>query len=60
VEQAKRPKRVMTVRVSEAGYELIRKRAERADVDVSLMVRRMLAYAAGNMPEDWVRTGGDR
>lgn len=56
MEQAKQPKRVLTVRVSETGYEHIKQRAERADVDVSHMVRRMLAYASANMPEGWLPT----
>jgi hypothetical protein len=52
--QAKQPKRMLSVRVSETGFEHITQRAERADVDVSHMVRRMLAYASANMPEGWV------
>lgn len=47
-------KRVMTLRVTETGYEHIKQRAERADVDLSHMMRRMLAYAAAHMPEGWV------
>lgn len=54
MEQAKRAKRMLSVRVGEAGYEHIVQRAERADVEVSHMVRRMLAYASANMPEGWV------
>lgn len=52
--QQKQPKRVLTVRVSETGYQHIEQQAERADVDVAHMVRRMLAYASANMPEGWV------
>lgn len=52
--QQKQPKRVLTVRVSETGYEHIKQQADRLDVDVSHMVRRMLAYASANMPEGWV------
>lgn len=44
----------MTVRVDTVGYQHIEQRAARADVDVSVMVRRMLAYAAQHMPEGWV------
>lgn len=52
--QAEQPKRIFTVRVPEEGYQHIKQRAERVDVDVSHMVRRMLAYASANMPEGWV------
>ena len=52
--QAKQPKRVLTVRVSETGFEHIKQRAEEADVDISHMVRRMLAYASMNMPRNWI------
>ncbi len=45
---------MLSVRVGEDGYKHISGRAERADVDVSHMVRRMLAFAAQNMPEGWV------
>lgn len=45
---------MLSVRVSETGYEHIADRASRADVDVSHMVRRMLAYASMQMPEGWV------
>jgi hypothetical protein len=44
----------MTLRVTDTGYEHIKQRAERADVDLSHMMRRMLAYAAAHMPEGWV------
>lgn len=53
-DQEKRPKRVLCVRVSESGYDHIEKRAGRADVPVSHMARRMLAYASAHMPEGWV------
>jgi len=54
MEQQKQPKRVMTVRVSEAGHAHIRQRAEEADVEISHMVRRMLAFASMNMPRPWI------
>lgn len=54
MEQRKQPKRMLSVRVSETGYRHIADRAARADVEVSHMVRRMLAYASANMPEGWV------
>lgn len=52
--QAKRPKRLMTSRVSEEGYAHIVQRAEEADVEISHMVRRMLTYASMNMPKTWI------
>jgi hypothetical protein len=54
MEQRKQPKRVMTARVSEPGYVHIKQRADEADVDVSHMVRRMLAYASLHMPRTWI------
>lgn len=54
MEQPKQPKRMLCVRVEEAGYEHIEHRADRADVDISRMTRRMLAFASKNMPEGWV------
>ncbi len=54
MEQAKQKKRALSVRVGENGYDHIAERAERADVELSHMVRRMLAYAAQNMPVGWV------
>lgn len=54
MDQQKQTKRVMTTRVSPAGYAHIRQRADEADVEISHMVRRMLAYASTNMPRDWV------
>lgn len=54
MEQGKQAKRLVSVRLSETGYQHIVERADRADVDVSHMIRRMLAYAAANMPEGWV------
>jgi hypothetical protein len=53
-EQGKQAKRVLCVRVSETGYKHIADRAGRADVPVSHMARRMLAYASAHMPEGWV------
>lgn len=50
----------MTVRIATTGYEHIQHRADDADVDVSRMVRRMLAFAAQNMPANWVPSPGDR
>lgn len=59
--QQKQPKRMLSVRVSETGYQHIESRAARADVDVSHMVRRMLTYASANMPEEWLPPrSGDR
>jgi hypothetical protein len=52
--QAKQPKRLMTTRVSEEGYAHIQQRAIEADVEISHMVRRMLAYASMHMPKGWV------
>jgi hypothetical protein len=54
MEQAKQGRRTLSVRLAENGYLNISQRAEREDVDVSHMVRRMLAYATANMPEGWV------
>lgn len=54
MQQQKQPKRIMTTRVSEAGYAHIQQRAEEADVEISHMVRRMLAYASTNMPKTWI------
>lgn len=59
-EQGKQVKRVLTLRVSQGGYEHIRQRAEEADVDVSHMARRMLAFASANMPKTWVPPKEDR
>ncbi len=51
---------MLSVRLGENGYRHIEARAERADVDVSHMVRRMLTYAAQNMPEGWLPAKEDR
>lgn len=45
---------MLTVRIAQGGYDHIADRAETADVEVSVMVRRMLAYAASMMPKDWI------
>lgn len=45
---------MLSVRVGHNGYRHIADRAQRADVTVSHMHRRMLAYAALHMPEDWI------
>ncbi|WP_285475211.1 hypothetical protein [Actinoplanes sp. NBRC 101535] len=58
MEQRKLGKRSLSVRVGQDGYQHIEGRAGRADVDVSHMVRRMLAYAAQHMPEGWVPPRG--
>lgn len=52
--QAKQGRRALSVRLAHTGYKHIEQRAQREDVDVSHMVRRMLAYAVLNMPEGWV------
>lgn len=44
---------MLSVRVAEAGIEAIKKRAETEGVDRSELLRRMLAYAARNMPKGW-------
>lgn len=54
MEQPKPAKRVVSVRLSEAGFAHIADRARREDVDVSHMIRRMLSYASAKMPEGWV------
>jgi hypothetical protein len=59
-DQGKQPKRVLCVRVSETGYRHIADRADRADVPVSHMARRMLAYASTHMPATWVPERGAR
>ncbi len=53
MEQLKQKRRTLAVRLSETGYEHIEQRARREDVDVSHLVRRMLAYASANMPKGW-------
>ncbi len=54
MEQRKQARRALSVRLSENGYKHIEDRAKSADVDVSHMVRRLLAYASANMPAGWV------
>ena len=40
--------------ISQRGYDLMRKRAdEEADGNLSEIMRRMLKYAAANMPRGW-------
>jgi hypothetical protein len=53
-DQQQTAKRVLTVRVSDDGYRHIVDRAQRGDVDVSHMIRRMLVYAATHMPMNWL------
>jgi len=58
VEHANPAKEVTTVRIAPAGRQRIAARAQRADVDFSHMIRRMLAYADQHMPDGWTpRTG---
>ena len=52
-EQAKPDTRVLSARVSQAGYQYVEDLADEQDVTVSHMTRRMLMYAAGHMPRDW-------
>lgn len=52
--KGKQERRSLTVRLTMTGYDHISDRANREDVDVSRMVRRMLAYASANMPTGWV------
>lgn len=59
-DRPKPAKRMLSVRVGDNGYQHIVDRAERADVDMSHMVRRMLTYAAQHMPEGWVPSKGER
>lgn len=44
----------MSVRVTESGYEHIATRATKADVTTAHMHRRMLDYAARNMPANYL------
>lgn len=44
----------LSVRLTQEGKQRIEQRAERADVDPSHMVRRMLAFADAHMPDGWV------
>lgn len=60
MEQQRSAKRVLTVRVSQAGYEHIKDRAEAADIEISHMARRMLTFAALNMPKNWVPAKDER
>lgn len=50
----------LSVRISVRGYALITERAAAADVTPSHMVRRMLAFAADNMPTGYVPGRGQR
>lgn len=52
VEQAKR-ETFLTIRVTRTSRDWITEQAQRADVDLSRFVRRMLTYAAMNMPTGW-------
>ena len=53
MDQGKQQKRVLSVRVSESAYTFLEARASELDVDVSVVVRRMLAYASASMPKHW-------
>lgn len=44
---------MLTARISKAGIERIKEMAEADSVERSEMVRRMLAFAARNMPRGW-------
>lgn len=44
---------MLTARVSKAGVKRIEELAKAESVERSEMVRRMLAYAARNMPKGW-------
>lgn len=44
----------MSVRTTQAGYDHIAERAARADVTHAHMHRRMLDYAARNMPPNYL------
>lgn len=54
VHQRKPRKRKVSVYVSEAGYDHMARRASKADVTVSHMHRRMLDFAARNMPANYI------
>ncbi len=47
-------KRKASLRLTEDGYAHIERRAAKADVTTAHMHRRMLAYSAIHMPENWV------
>lgn len=51
----KGPRRpTITIRISDAGRELLNQRAQQeADGNVSELARRMLKYATLNMPKGW-------
>jgi hypothetical protein len=47
-------RRLIQVRVSWPGYDLIKTRAvQEADGNLSEMIRRLLKYATITMPKDW-------
>jgi hypothetical protein len=45
---------MLSFRVDKEDYDAIKVAADGVGLDVSHMVRRMLAYASANMPEGWV------
>lgn len=45
--------KVVSVRVEQGLYDEVERLADEADVDVSRMVRRLLAYADESMPKGW-------
>lgn len=47
------PKPTITIRLSEAGIANLDELAAREGVDRSEVMRRMLNYAARNMPQGW-------
>ena len=59
-QQAKRNKktRKMSVRMTTEGADHIIRKAAKADVTPAHMHRRMLAFAAMNMPDNWVPPTG--
>lgn len=44
---------MLTARVAETGHQAIAEKARRPGVEVSEMVRRLLAYGVTHMPDDW-------
>ncbi len=46
--------RKVTVRMTERGYERLRRRAVDDDIKLSHLIRRMLAYADEKMPAGYV------
>lgn len=52
-EQPSPPKTVLCARVSQAGFDYVKKLADEQDVSLSHMTRRMLLYAVAEMPKNW-------